>query len=126
MSNEITFQLVGTEALVKKLLDMAEQLPKKVEAALYQECLIEMQESMRRTPVDTGALKGSHRTEKPKWSGREVSCAILVGGPAAPYALYVHENEEVDHPNGQDHFLSSTLLESLPYLAARIAKRLQV
>ena len=40
------------------------------------------------------------------------------------YAIWVHERLDVLHPIGQAKFLESTLLESIPYLAERIAKRI--
>ena len=52
-------------------------------AGLYQEALIEQKESMRRTPVLTGALRASHETEKPVMvNPSEAVIRILVGGPA--------------------------------------------
>ena len=42
-------------------------------------------------PVDTGALKGTIHTTKPKVTTGGVSVSVVAGGPAAPYALRVHE-----------------------------------
>lgn len=46
----------------------------------------------------------------------------VFGGPAAPYALYVHEDMEAWHDNGQARFLAHPLEESAPSMAARIAR----
>jgi hypothetical protein len=51
---------------------------------------------------------------------------IVAGGPAAPYAIYVHEDLEAIHPVGQAKFIESVLLESRPFMAARIAKRIDL
>lgn len=117
--------LKGTSTVVNNMLKFARDLRKKAAAALYQEALIEMKESMRRTPVDTGELRASHHVSKPLYEGFDASVTIEVGGPAAPYALYVHENLEADHKVGQAKFLESTLNESRPFMAKRIAARLQ-
>jgi len=117
-------------------------------AGLYQEALIEQKESMRRTPVLTGALRASHETEKPVMvNPSEAVIRILVGGPAGAgfarfakgkyakkaqvvdpsgYALYVHENLDADHHVGQAKFLESTINESRPYMPGRVAKRVSL
>jgi hypothetical protein len=116
----------GADDLKATLRRLMAEAPKEVGRALYQEAKIEAKESMRRTPVDTGALKGSHETLPPEYDGPEVSVKIVVGGPAAPYAVVVHENLEAHHPNGQAKFLESTINESRPFMADRLAKRIDI
>lgn len=122
----MTLDLKGAEQIKARLARLAAQVPNEVARALYEEARVEQVESMRRTPVDTGALRASHNTTKPEIDGRDISVSIEVGGPAAPYAIHVHENLEADHPVGQAKFLESTLNESRPFLAARIAKRIEL
>ncbi len=43
-------------------------------------------------PVATGALRGSGYVAPPKKKGEEITVEMGYGGPAAPYALAVHEN----------------------------------
>lgn len=43
-------------------------------------------------PVDTGALRATIQATDPVVSGTKVSVSVSAGGPAAPYALSVHEN----------------------------------
>lgn len=58
--------------------------------------------------------------------GAETRIVWKFGGPAAPYALYVHEDEEAFHPRGgESGFLVKPLQESAPHLADRIARRMQ-
>lgn len=116
----------GASELRAKLRRMIVEIPEEVARALYQEALVEQKESMRRTPVDTGALRASHETQRPVIAGRNISVSILVGGPAAPYAIPVHENLEAHHPVGQAKFLESTIRESGPHLPARLAKRIDL
>jgi len=92
--------------------------------ALYQEALIIQAASMRRTPVDTGALRASHETKPPETKAGEVQVRIVVGGPAAPYALFVHERLDVHHPVGEAKFLEKSVLEAAADLPARLAKRI--
>ena len=122
----MSVEVKGADKLAATLARLAQALPAELGRALYQEALVEQKESMRRTPVDTGALRASHTTTLPKIDGRNVQVSIEVGGPAAPYALYVHEDLEADHPVGQAKFLESTLNESRPYFAARLARRIEL
>lgn len=122
----MSVEVKGADKVFGRMGRLAKAIPNEMARALYEEALIEQKESMRRTPVDTGALRASHMTTKPRISGQDVSVTIEVGGPAAPYAIPVHERLDVDHPVGQAKFLESTLNESRPYFAARIAKRIQL
>jgi hypothetical protein len=78
---------------------------------------------MRRCPVDTGALRASHETTRPETKDGAIVVTIRCGGPAAPYALIVHEDLEADHRVGEAKWLERTLRESAPHMGARIAKR---
>ena len=116
----------GTDAVRRKLERLARQIPNEGGRALYQEAQIERTESMRRTPVEYGALKGSHELEGPEIKGRDIEVTILVGGSAAPYCIYVHEDMEAIHEVGQSKFLESVILESKPYMGQRVAKRIHL
>ena len=119
--------LKGEKALQNKLKKAKREIPIDMAAALYQEGLLVMETSMRRTPVKVGTLKNSHETSQPDWKGN-----IQVGGPAAPYAKIVHERiigpggNKVRHKTGQAKFLQSALEEATPNLAARLAKRIDL
>jgi len=121
---------VGTVLGNIKKLDHT--IPLVAAAALYQEALVEQKESMKRTPVDVttkrggGTLRDSHQTSPPKWKGQNLEVTIKVGGPAAGYAVIVHEDMEAHHTVGQAKFLESTILESAPFMLARIAKRMKL
>jgi hypothetical protein len=118
--------LRGAAALEAKLRALGAGAIKEGGRALYQEALVEQKESMRRTPVNTGALRGSHETSRPAQDGGNVSVTITVGGPAAPYAVPVHENLDAHHPVGQAKFLESVIMESRPHMAERIARRIDL
>lgn len=120
---EIIF--TGIDQVASRLAALAARLPREAARALYEEASIEATESQRRTPVDTGALRASHEVSQPE-IGRDISVTISVGGVAAPYAVVVHEDLEAFHDDGQAKFLESTILESKPYLAARIAARIDL
>lgn len=116
----------GMETVIRNLRRLADQIPNEVARALYAEAQVEKQESMRRTPVDTGALRASHEVSQPEINGRDISVTISVGGVSAPYAVIVHEDTHALHNPGQAKFMESTIMESKPFLAARIARRIEL
>lgn len=110
------------------LQKLANETPNRVRAALRAEAEIEATEARRRTPVDTGALRSSIHVTEPtdKKEPRTVSVAIVAGGPAAPYALKVHEDLDAFHRVGQAKYLESVIRESAPHMAKRVAKRMEL
>lgn len=51
-------------------------------------------------PVDSGNLRSTGHVELPKISGGKVTVELGYGGPAAPYALTVHENQRAGKTGG--------------------------
>ena len=121
-----SFELKGLPEVLGTLKKIEGKVPRNAGRALYEEALIEQKESMARTPVEFGTLRNSHETSLPSYKGDELSVEIKVGGPAAPYAVAVHERLDVSHKAGQAKFLESTLLGSAKYMLQRIAKRLDL
>ena len=119
----IDFEVGEVLGNIKKL---DHTIPLVAAAALYQEALVEQKKSMKRTPVDTGALRDSHQTSLPRRKGQNLEVTIKVGGPAAGYAVIVHEDMEAKHEVGEAKFLENTIKESAPSLLARIAKRMKL
>jgi hypothetical protein len=120
------FALLDTQNIRAKIARLQRTLPDEVGRAIRVEAEIEATECKRRTPVDTGNLRASIHVEGPTTEpGGAVSCAIVAGGPAAPYAVHVHENMDAYHAVGQAKFIEEPLRESAPFLPARIAKRLR-
>jgi hypothetical protein len=115
--------LATAARVITNIRAIRKSIPQQIAAALYIEAQIEATESKKRTPVDTGNLRASHMVTEPVINGDSISVQIVVGGVSAQYAVFVHENLEAFHEVGQAKFLESTLLESRPYMAARVAKR---
>lgn len=124
MAADAGFAIKGLDDVKANIGRLADAITTEVGAAMRTEYEIEMTEAKRRTPVDTGALRGSGHVTGPKRSGNTLKVMLGFGGPAAPYALRVHEDMEVWHRVGQAKFLESTILESVPYMAGRIARRI--
>jgi hypothetical protein len=127
----------GGPEMGKKLGNIRRLFPDEVGRALYQETQIENTEVKKRTPVDKGILRGTVHAIGPMRSGNRIWTLIVCGGPAAPYAIWVHENLRADHSKpskhggprtviGQAKFLESVILESRPYIAARVSRRIDL
>lgn len=107
----------------RKLSGFERAYADEVAEALYEEGREVQRESMRRTPVDTGALRASHKTNRPYRRGKTLTVIVQVGGPAAEYAPHVHWRADVKHKVGGSHFLQSAVEEARPGMARRIAER---
>lgn len=116
----------GANEMVERLKDIAKKFPDRVAAAIYQEAQIEMTESKRRVPIDTGVLRASGFVAPPERNGNHISVTLSYGGAADHYAIVQHENLEFHHKHGQAKYLESVLNESRSYMAARIAKRVDL
>lgn len=119
-------RLNGVEAMRAKLSRLAQRFPDEVMRALYQETEVEVKEVKQRTPVDTGTLRNTVHQVGPSRNGSKIYSLIAAGGPSAPYAIYVHEDLDVFHKVGQAKFIESVIMEARPYLAARVAKRIEL
>ncbi len=126
MSGEIK----GIEELQHKLSSLGPNAVKQGGAALYQEALLIKIEAVHRCPKDTGNLRDSHDVTKPAIDGEGVSVSIVCGGPAAPYALAVHENLNPGVHWSLDgtgpKWLENTVREASATLAERIVKRIDM
>lgn len=88
----IEVQVEGLEAVRQVFEQLRLKTPHAVAAALNVEGEKIMTSSKQTyVPVDTGALKASGHVKPPEISGGEISVVLAYGGPAASYALWVHE-----------------------------------
>jgi hypothetical protein len=110
-----------------KLAGLVREFPREAARAEKAEMNIEKKESMKRTPVEEGDLRDSHVVQEPVISRGIIRCDITVGNENVDYAYEQHEDLDLNHPNGgQAKFLESTLLESAPHMAGRLAKRIEL
>ncbi|MEO7189491.1 MAG: HK97 gp10 family phage protein [Vicinamibacterales bacterium] len=120
------YALTGDKEMLQKIEALARSVPQKVAGALYVEAEIEMAKMKERTPVASGTLRNSGHVELPEITPSSVTVRLGFGGPAASYAVYVHEDLEARHEVGQAKYLSSVLDESEPFLLGRVAARLKL
>lgn len=94
MASNIEFKL---EADLSKLLKFPERVREEVTKELYQfaETVMSASKDGPATvvvPVDTGTLRSTGHVDPPEQEPDQVSVTLGYGGPAASYALAVHEN----------------------------------
>lgn len=117
---------IDAKEVVSNLKKIAKQAPREFERAQYQETEIEAGECRRVTPVDEGTLRSTVHAEGPMWRGFQCETSVVAGGPAADYAIYVHEDLDADHEVGQAKFIEGPLLQSAPFMSKRIAARIDL
>lgn len=116
-------EITGLKEVLDNLKSIGENAKKVLSQAVYESALEVERFSRDMTPYDTGVLEGSHITGKPEFTADDVLCAITVGGPAAPYAVYVHENLDAFHKYGQAKFLELAVLTSREEYFNHVAQR---
>lgn len=121
----LSLKVDGTIEMARRLRVAWDERKDKLADAMKAELeAVELPEVIKRTPIDTGALRSTERVTDPIVTERTITVGLEAGGPDAPYAIYVHENLEAHHPVGQAKFLESVINESVPYLLGRIGERM--
>lgn len=116
----------GLDALQRKLENIAKAGPQALAAALYEEAEAVMTASKEQhVPVDTGALRASGHVEPPRQVGNRTEITMGYGGPAAPYAVIVHEDLTKRHPVGGAKYLEIPLRARLQGMPSVLAMRVR-
>ena len=94
-------RVMGLEQIRTKFLRLPNKMAQAVAQALYQEGEELLAESKTKyVPVDRGHLRTSGHATLPRRLGTIVFVDVGYGGPAAPYALRVHENPRAGKTGG--------------------------
>jgi len=91
-----------------------------VAAALYQEGLAIMAESVKQVPVDTGRLRSTHYVSPPTGDKDDPVCTL---GYGTNYGVYVHERPELKHTSGKAKFLEDPINSARSGYVERVAAR---
>ena len=115
----VHYDIQGAGEIRKLLAVFAVGAVTALEKVLYETATEVFAETQRLVPVRYGVLKGSGQVKEPKGSGTGFSVDIVYGGPAAPYAIYVHERLDQRHAAPtQAKFLEAPMLKAPPKLQA--------
>ena len=150
MADRVTLEVKGLDQMTARLRTLATVAPKAAGAALYREGERIMTDAKQRTPVDTGALRGSGHVILPQLGMAGIEVILGFGGPAGignqgetnkddvGYAIYVHEDLTASHEKklskkeaakrgaalgdiGEAKFLEKAILAAAPGFAERVA-----
>jgi hypothetical protein len=110
---------VGDKELMKRINALGVQGAKAARKVLYRKAEKIAGEAKGEVPVDTGALKSTIHVEMD-----DDGAAIVAGGPAAGYAVYVHEDLTARHPVGGPKYIERPFLQELPSIAPAILAEL--
>jgi hypothetical protein len=120
-----SFTLDGIDDLQKVLKNLKDQSGAVMGQALYEEANVIFANSQVLVPVDTGVLRGSGGVSAPQMGTRGYFVDIFYGGPAAPYALIVHEIIGNYHnPPTQAKYLERPLMDRIPAIQQNLSKRI--
>jgi hypothetical protein len=111
--------------LVRLLARAGARAEPYMKAALYQEALVIFAKSQMMTPVRFGILRSTGHVDQPTRAPEGgVQVIIGYGGPAAPYAMYVHEITRYKHDSPtSSKYLEKPVLQGVNGLLNRVAER---
>jgi hypothetical protein len=118
----------GLPKVMKALKSLGDKGPNVMGGALFREGEGIMGDSKEKfVPVVSGNLKSSGHVDKPKVTTNGASVELGFGGPAAPYALQVHENpntgkSETGSRVGEWKYLETPYKQHLKAMDERVAK----
>lgn len=125
MANSFEFSLEGDKELTNALRQAHAKSPLAIAQAIWEEANIIFAKSQVLVPVDTGVLRGSGGVSAPQQNAQGYFVDVFYGGPAAPYALFVHEILGNYHnPPTQAKYLEQPFMESLSGLQNNISRRI--
>lgn len=105
----VSISIAGSAAFKAKIAQALEAGKTAASAGLYAGGNVIMEEAKRRSPVDTGAMRGSGYVTLPEERGSTIVVEVGFGGPAGDYAAEQHENMTYRHPVGQAKYLESAM-----------------
>ncbi len=125
MAQTYTFTLEGDVELQAVLRAAQLEAPKAVAQAIYEEAQVIFAKSQVLVPVDTGVLRGSGGVSAPQMGNQGYFVDIFYGGPAASYALFVHEIIGNYHnPPTQAKYLEQPVMEAMSTIQENIKGRI--
>ena len=123
---KFSFKLKGLKEFDKTLSKIEKRLTGKViEKHLFQEGEGIMAQSKQIVPVDLGTLRSSGHVQLPVRRGNQIIVTLGYGGPAAPYAVKVHEDLQAFHKVGTAKYLSLPFKQAARGIPNRLATRLK-
>jgi hypothetical protein len=121
-------EIKGVSTVMKALQKIEDQVNKETGRGLYTEANFIMTKSKILTPVDTGNLRATGHVEQPKFKKNKTVIEVDMGygGPAAGYAVYVHEDLNAFHaPPTMAKFLEFPFLQAASGMKERLSAHIK-
>lgn len=133
MADDVRITVKGTEQITKILDSLGERAIQALEQSLHEVGEELMTRSKMLVPVDTSALRASGVAQPVERQGDVLVETLSYGGTAGAtvagkyvgYAIYVHENMQAHHVNGQAKFLEQPVMEAVNDLPELLAEGLR-
>lgn len=116
----MAIEIKGDAELKRKLMKLARQFPKATKAALIEAGGDILEDALRRTPVDTGALRDSAYMAV---KGSETNPKVELGYTDSK-AVAAHERTDVRYRTGEAKFLQNALDAAAPGFTKKLAERI--
>lgn len=116
-------KVTGEKEVLASLNKSIREIKGKTKAGIMDALLYVEEESIVRTPVDTGNLRGSFYKTLLSFRGDKIAGEI---GNTAEYALYVHEDLDAAHTVGEAKFLENVLIEKSKTILNIIKNRVKI
>lgn len=131
--------LAGLKDLGRRIEKLPAAATNEAATALYRVAREKVEAvAIERCPMQDGILRGTIETLPPKIEGKKVTVLVVAGGPAAPYAIAVHEHLSehspsswqppayVDFQVGGPKFLESALNDAMPSVPGEVGKHMSL
>jgi len=126
MATKLQATIKGGPAMATKLTRLGPLAVKAGMASLYRSGEAVMTDSKENyVPIDTGALKSSGNVQVIQGTNGGGKIALGYGGPAAPYAVYVHEMNKNYNKGKVWKYLQTPLQMHEPQIATDLANDVQ-
>jgi hypothetical protein len=120
-----SFVIEGADELKRALSISGKDAGQLAAQVIWEEANTIFAKSQVLTPIDTGALRASGGVSAPQEFPQGVGVDIFYGGPAAPYALFVHEIQSNYHnPPTKAKYLEEPFMAALPQIQKNLARRI--
>ena len=125
MAANVHMDVEGLDRLLRLLDGSGRHVNDYMGKALHEEASEVFLLSQELVPVRDGYLKGSGFIHPPKRAGWGTSIDIAYGGPAAGYALFVHERPARHEPPTSSKFLTKPMRRQAEGLGNRLLQRIE-
>lgn len=121
--DKISIDVKGGATLVRKLRSIGPAALQEGGASLFrsgEKIITRSKEEF--VPIDTGALESTLSVSVPEFTKKDVVVTLNAGGPAAPYALAVHEIDKNYRNGRQWKYLETPTKEAVPDIVKDLKK----